>query len=106
MNLEKNGVRSQCILCTKHYHSDNKEKRNLRDRNRRKRFINFNLFCSIRSRTCQAIKSQYVRKLKEIFDFLGCSRSFFFKDRLFINLMLKWKYKIMVQFGKLIISIH
>ena len=75
--LGTNGLRSQCIIGTKHYHSDNKEQRNLRERKRRHRDIYFKLLCNIRNRTCrQAFKTQNVKKLGKTFNLLGRSNSF------------------------------
>ena len=72
-----NGLRSQCIIGTKLYHSDSKEKRNLRERKRRHRDIYFKLLCNIRNRTCrQAFKTQNVKKLGKTFNLLGRSNSF------------------------------
>ena len=66
--LGTNGLRSQCIIGTKHYHSDNKEKRTLRER-KRHRDINFKLLFNIRNRTCQAFKTQSVKKNRQNFFF-------------------------------------
>ena len=72
----KDGLRSSCKLFTSQYHYSNTEKRNLREINIREIDVNLKKAHNIKIRTCQALKSQNVEKLKRTFDLLGCSDSF------------------------------
>ena len=47
---KKDSLRNQCIKCTKQYHSNNKEKRNLRERKRRADDVNYRLINNTRRR--------------------------------------------------------
>ena len=76
-NKRKDGVQRMCIICTKQYHNNRKERKNTLDKERRKTDLNFKIACNLRSRTYQAFKSQNVRKTNKTFDLLGCSHSFF-----------------------------
>ena len=44
------GYRPECINCTKQYRYDNREKRNIYLKNRRKMDLSFKLFCNTRRR--------------------------------------------------------
>ena len=65
---KKDGLRSSCKLCTNQNHYGNREKRTLRERNRRAKDVNFRLAHNIRVRTCQAFKSQNVENPNRTFD--------------------------------------
>ena len=53
-NTRKDGVQRLCIMCTKQYHNDRKEQRNVCEK--------FNLICNKKTRTSKAFKSQNTRK--------------------------------------------
>ena len=74
---KKNGYRSDCMKYTNQYHSKNEEKRNLRERIRKQRDMNYKLICNTRSRTYRAFKAQKFEKRNKIFHLLGYSQSFF-----------------------------
>ena len=67
----KDGLRFPCKLCTNHYRYNNRDKRNLRERNRRKNDFVFKLANNIRCRTSSAFKSQNVRKTNKTIDLMG-----------------------------------
>ena len=75
-NKRKDGVQRICIICTKQYHNNHKERRNALERHKRKTDFNFKLICNIRTRTNKAFKSQNIKKkLKKRIDSIGCSNS-------------------------------
>ena len=46
-NKRKEGVQRICIICTKQYHNNRKERRNALERQKRKTDFNFKLNCNI-----------------------------------------------------------
>ena len=54
----KDGLQRICIICIKHYHIKNKDRRNALKKHKRKTDFNFKLICNIRIRTNKAFKSQ------------------------------------------------
>ena len=74
---KKDSLRNQCIKSTNQHQSNNKEKRNLRERKRIAIDVNYRLISNIRKRTYQAFKSQNVTKLNKTFVLIGFSQSFF-----------------------------
>ena len=65
----------------KKYHTSREEEKNIYERERRRRDINFRLIRImdqiVRNRTNQTFKDQKMRKLNETNDLLGCCHSFF-----------------------------
>ena len=55
---KKDSLRNQCIECTKQYHSNNKEKRNLRERTRRVVDVNYRLITNTRRRIHHALNGR------------------------------------------------
>ena len=76
-NNRKDGLQRICIICIKHYHIDNKDRRIAPKKHNRKTDFNFKLICNIRIRTNKAFKSQNIKKTNKTFKLLGCSQSFF-----------------------------
>ena len=52
------GYRPECINCTKQYRYDNREKRNMYLKNRRKMDLKFKLICNTRRRIHRALKGK------------------------------------------------
>ena len=52
------GYRPDCKFCTKQYRYDNREKRNIYLKNRRKMDLNFKLICNTRRRIHRALKGK------------------------------------------------
>ena len=75
-NKTKDGVQRICIICTKQYHNNRKERRNAHERQKRKTDFNFKLICNLRTRTNKAFKSQNIKKNFKKIHLLGCSNSF------------------------------
>ena len=55
---KKDSLRNQCIKCTKQNHSNDKEKRNLRERKRRVVDVNYRLITNTRRRIHQALNGK------------------------------------------------
>ena len=64
-----------CLICFKHYHNNRKEQRSVLDKERRKTDLNFKLISNLRTRTCNAFRSQN----NKTNNLIGCSNSFFKK---------------------------
>ena len=59
---KRDGVQSICITCFKQYHNNRKERRSILDKERRKTDLNFKLISNMRTRTCNAFRSQNIKK--------------------------------------------
>ena len=66
---KKDGLRNQCIKCTNQYHSNNNEKRNLRERKRRAIYVFYRLINNTRRRIPRALKGK--SKSSSTIDYLG-----------------------------------
>ena len=75
-NKRKDDVQRICIICIKQYHHNRKEQRNAPQRLKRETDFNFELICTIRTRTNKAFKSQNIKKANKTIDLIGCSYSF------------------------------
>ena len=99
----KDGLQSQCKLCTRKYYIDNhnriinkqyfyekqnrdrkkeyfqqnKNKRYQYEKNRRESDLNFKIACNLQSRTSKAFTAQNIRKTDKTINLLGCSHEFF-----------------------------
>ena len=99
----KDGLQSQCKLCTKKYYIDNhdrlfnkqnfydkqnrdrkkeyfqqnKNKRYQYENNRRESYLNFKIACNLRSGTSKAFKAQNIGKTNKTINLLGRSQEFF-----------------------------
>ena len=63
------GYRPECKFCTKQYHYKNREKRNLHERKRRARDVNYRLIKNTRRRVHRALKGK--SKSSSTIDILG-----------------------------------
>ena len=70
---KKDGVQGICKICFKQYHNNRKDRRSIRDKERRKTDLNFKLMSNIRTRTSNAFRSQNNKMNKLI----GCCNSVF-----------------------------
>ena len=73
---KKDGVQGICKICFKQYHNNRKERRSILDKER-KTDLNFKLISNIRTRTCNAFRSQNIKKSNKTKNLIGCSNSFF-----------------------------
>ena len=69
--------REQRLEYSRLYSKQNRARKYLYEKNKRKTVLHFKLACNLRSRTNTAFKSQNVEKLNKTFNLLGCSQSFF-----------------------------
>ena len=74
-NKRRDGVQGICIICLKNYHNNRKERRNVLDKEKRRTDLNFKLIFNIRTRICNAFRSQN----NKTNNLIGCSNSFFKK---------------------------